>query len=388
MTAVAQEHDTGTAIAPAAAGRADPVPGPSPDRPGRTRRWVLSSVAGAVAAGGAGVALAPKLRHQPRPAAAPHVNTVRVTRTDLVDRVQVDGTLGYASLYRIVGQGGVVTGLPAVGTTIRRGGPVYRVDDRTVPLIYGGIPMWRTLTSGVSGADVRQLQQNLTALGFPANADGHFARGTAAAVRHWWHAQGHPASSSVTRGDVVVVPEAIRISAIQATLGLPAAGTLLTATGTQRLVRVPLPVDRQQLAAVGGAVTVALPAAISTTGHVTTVGTVAAAAGQGASGAQVGQAAATATIDVDVRLDHPEAAGRLDGAPVTVGFTSAVHRGVLAVPVEALLAIGTDAYAVAVLDGTGARRTVPVALGLFADGRVEVSGAGLAAGDEVEVPAG
>jgi multidrug efflux pump subunit AcrA (membrane-fusion protein) len=101
--------------------------------------------------------------------------------------------------------------------------------------------------------------------------------------------------------------------------------------------------------------------------------------------APTGQGTQTATIPVQITLDHPNAAGRLDGAPVTVGFTSTTRKGVLAVPVNALLAAADGSYAVEVVSDTR-RRTVPVRLGLFADGKVEVTGTGLTAGTRVEVP--
>jgi multidrug efflux pump subunit AcrA (membrane-fusion protein) len=75
----------------------------------------------------------------------------------------------------------------------------------------------------------------------------------------------------------------------------------------------------------------------------------------------------------------------LDGAPVTVGFTGETRKNVLAVPVNALLADAKGGYSVEVVDSAG-RRLVPVELGVFADGQVEVSGNGLKAGMRVEVP--
>ena len=58
----------------------------------------------------------------------------------------------------------------------------------------------------------------------------------------------------------------------------------------------------------------------------------------------------------------------------------------LAVPVNALLALAEGGYAVEV-ERDGRRALVGVETGLFADGQVEVSGQGLAAGDRVVVPA-
>jgi len=58
-------------------------------------------------------------------------------------------------------------------------------------------------------------------------------------------------------------------------------------------------------------------------------------------------------------------------------------------PVTALLARSGGGYAVEVVDKGGAHHLVAVSLGLFddADGLVQVTGSGLAAGQEVVVPA-
>jgi hypothetical protein len=70
---------------------------------------------------------------------------------------------------------------------------------------------------------------------------------------------------------------------------------------------------------------------------------------------------------------------------VKVGVTTGSRKGVLAVPVNALLALAEGGYGVRLTDGTG--RIVVVSTGLFARGMVEVSGDGLTEGTRVEVPA-
>ena len=94
-----------------------------------------------------------------------------VVRADLTNTVQVSGSLGYAGSYTIVNQaqGTAYTGLPAVGTTIRRGQQLYAVDGAPITLFYGGTPEWRALFAGVTpGRDVAQLNRNLMALGYGA----------------------------------------------------------------------------------------------------------------------------------------------------------------------------------------------------------------------------
>ena len=71
---------------------------------------------------------------------------------------------------------------------------------------------------------------------------------------------------------------------------------------------------------------------------------------------------------------------------VDVGFTASERKDVLTVPVAALLALAEGGYGVR--SSTAATtRIVAVETGLFADGRVEVTGDGLAEGMTVGVPA-
>jgi multidrug efflux pump subunit AcrA (membrane-fusion protein) len=86
---------------------------------------------------------------------------------------------------------------------------------------------------------------------------------------------------------------------------------------------------------------------------------------------------------VTIVLDRPNAAGRLDQAPVDVYVTTQTRRGVLAVPVTALLALKEGGYAVETVDPAGRQQLVAVRLGVFSNGMVEVSGSGLRAGMKV-----
>jgi hypothetical protein len=92
---------------------------------------------------------------------------------------------------------------------------------------------------------------------------------------------------------------------------------------------------------------------------------------------------------VDVTPSDPGATGKWDQAPVQVGIATARVPSALVVPVTALLAQSGGGYAVEVV-GPGTRNHLArVLLGLFddADGLVQVTGSGLAAGQKVVVPA-
>ncbi|MCF2531647.1 peptidoglycan-binding protein [Yinghuangia soli] len=284
----------------------------------------------------------------------------------------------------------IFTGLPKVGDVIERGGTMFSVNGRPVPLFYGGAPLWRALEKGVAdGPDVEVLESNLAALGFGKDLtiDRKFTEGTAAAVKRWQKSLGMPQTGRVDPSAVAVQSGPVRVTQVKAAVGGPAQGEVATVSGTGRRIDVKLPVDKQGLAKKGDKVTVRLPDGKTTAGTVSEIGTVAEKEeGGGMPGAPGG--GGKATIKVTVTLDKPEDAGSLDGAPVSVGFTSQSRKGVLSVPVNALVALAEGGYAVEVVDpATGGRKLVGVKTGLFANGRVEVSGEGLGAGQKVRVPA-
>jgi len=91
---------------------------------------------------------------------------------------------------------------------------------------------------------------------------------------------------------------------------------------------------------------------------------------------------------VGVTPSDPAATGTWDQAPVQVGITTASVPNAVVVPVTALLARAGGGYAVEVVGAGGRNHLVPVSLGLFddAEGLVQVTASGLAAGQEVVVP--
>jgi peptidoglycan hydrolase-like protein with peptidoglycan-binding domain len=151
--------------------------------------------------------------------------TADVERRTLVEHAQVDGTLGYGSTSDIYDRlAGTFTWLPAVGATIARGGTLFRIDNKPIVLMYGSVPAYRELKSGVvDGPDVAELNANLIAMGFDrggaiGEAD-HFSEATAAAVRRWQSAEGLPNTGAVELGRVVFAAGARRVTTVHVTLG-------------------------------------------------------------------------------------------------------------------------------------------------------------------------
>ncbi|WP_158881830.1 peptidoglycan-binding protein [Amycolatopsis anabasis] len=313
----------------------------------------------------------------------PKVETAPVTRTDLTDAETASGTLGYGVEHAVGGRKpGTVTWLPEQGATIERGGTVFGVDARPVPLFYGKLPFFRDLAEGApDGPDVKVLEENLKALGFTGfgKPDEKFTAATATALKKWQKALKLPETGTLAQGDVVVEPGPIRISETTARLGAQATGDVLKATGTAKAVTVELEATKRDLAQQGAKVDLEVTGGNSGTGTISSVGTDAQSGGDDAKG---GGGEEKPKVKVTITLDDPRTAGSLDSAPVDVKFPKGEREGVLAVPVGALLALAEGGYAVEVADG-GQRRLLPVKTGLFANGQVEVSGDGLREGMRV-----
>ena len=328
--------------------------------------------------------------------------TATVVKTDLSNTIQVAGALGYRGSYGVVNEatGTAYTALPATGAIVRRGQRLYEVDGAQVTLFYGARPAWRSLSEWVlPGPDVAQLDRNLIALGFGKylTVSDYYTAATSYAVGRWQQAAGLPVTGTVPLGQVVFAPGALRVTGVAAVLGSPPqpGAQVLTATSTAPVVTAQLPVAQEYLVRSGQQVTVTLPDGVTTTpGTVAAVSSVAtASSGSGQdSGSQPSQGSGGGqeSVAMTVQLNRPLAAGDFDQAPVSVSIVAAHVTDVLAVPVSALVALAGGGYAVEVVHGTGAaatRQLVAVQTGLFSSTLVQVAGAGIAAGQRVEVPA-
>jgi hypothetical protein len=378
--------------------------------------WVLAGaavLAAVVAAGGVAVTSGAKQSSAAaQPAAA---NTAQVEKRTLSAMVSQPGTLTYrarsdGSPYSVINRArGTYTQLPAVGQVISQGHVLYRVNDSPLVLLYGSTPAYRTLSAGATGPDVVELNADLVALGYANSAQlsprsASFGLATTTAVEKLQAALGVTQNGTLTRGQAVFEPTAVRVTTVSAQPGGSAqtGETMLEATSTTRQVQVGLDAAQQTSVAVGDKVSITLPNNQTTPGVVSSVGAVATcpsssgSGGSGSSSAASGTdtcssassgSSATPTITVDVTPSDPAATGTWDQAPVQVGITTASVPDAVVVPVTALLARPGGGYAVEVVGAGASNHLVPVALGLFddAEGLVQVTGSGLAAGQEVVV---
>jgi hypothetical protein len=158
-------------------------------------------------------------------------------------------------------------------------------------------------------------------------------------------------------------------------------------SSTTRVAAVDLAADSASIAQVGDKVDIELPTGRTVKGTITEVGKVATTPSPTSGSSGSGGSSGEATIAVTIRVDQPRQTGDLDQAPVKVDFVKQRKRGVLAVPVTALVVLAEGGYAVEVSDPTAnTTHLVKVTTGLFAGGRVEVTGAGLRQGQRVVVP--
>lgn len=216
-------------------------------------------------------------------------------------------------------------------------------------------------------ADVAQLADNLAALGHVGTL--------AEQVRSWQRATGLPVTGIVGPSQLVIAAGPVHVARHSASVGetliesSPDRGSILDYSSTEKLVTVPLGVADHALVAVSRAVTITLPDDSTVEGTISEVGSV----------------VTEGAIEVTVVVADQAALGGLEVASVDVEFINEGRDDVLSVPIAALLARPEGGFALEVVVN-GASTLVPVDTGLFAAGRVEVSGEAIAEGMLVGVP--
>ena len=345
----------------------------------RGGRALLAAAALAGIAAAAWLLFAPSHGHDTKAAndAVP-LGAAAVERRDLVDRQNVDGTLGFSATTKATAPAaGTITRLRGEGDTVTRGRSLMSIDAKaTAWVLYGTIPMYRDLGPSVSnGRDVRQLERNLKALGYdPGTVDDDWTSATTDAVIDFQNDRGLTESGTITHSQFIVSNGPARVGKHSAEVGDPARTGAPVTELTSTTPAVTAKLDAGFAAEVhrGDAVRVTLADGSEVGGKVTSVGTVATAGSDGAS----------PTVDLSVALNNGRH-GRLDGAPVSVSLETGRTKDALAVPVTALVATAPGSYAVEL---AASHRLVSVTLGAFAENWVQVTGSGLASGTRVVVP--
>lgn len=307
--------------------------------------------------------------------------TADITRATVVQTETYEGAIGYAEARPIVNQRiGTLTKVPRTGAVIERGEALYRIDDDPVLLLIGDLPLYRDLREGMEGADVRQLERNLKALGYAdaITVDDEFTAGTGAAVEAFRDDHGLSDGESIAVGDVVFQPAPVRVAGAAVDVGSPVQPGAAPVEVTSTAKQVTATLDSIDDATEGAEVGVELPDGTRTKGTVESLEE------SSTPSSDTGETSVTA----EIALANQKAAAEWETGDVDVDIEVARAKNVLVAPVTALVALAEGGYAVRVVDDAAAEgyRLVAVQPGLFADERVEVSGRGLKAGMAVVVP--
>lgn len=187
---------------------------------------------------------------------------------DVAERVDAEPTsvtLVPAESYPVVSQSaGIVTASSiTLGKPIRSGDAAFMVDGLPVVAYASAAPLYRDITAGLRGEDVRTAQKLLVDLGHLDAADGSAGPPTVAAIRAFNTAHGYANDGALALGSLVWIPEgsaAPKAIAIRVGQLLAPQSELYTTTSGEDRITVGAPAgDLDRRLAVGPA-TVTLPA--------------------------------------------------------------------------------------------------------------------------------
>ena len=352
------------------------------------RGWILLAGATALAAA-AGVAGVAAFGADDEPPAEPAdeaadggTTLVEVARRDLARVEELDGSVGHGEATPLVlTVEGTLTALPEPGEVIEPGDVVAEVDGVPIIALQGAFPLWRALGPGVEdGKDVLQVEYVLASLGYAqeyeVTVDEDWTSATTEAVEAFQEDHGQDDDGEIELGELVFIDGPLQVADVTGVPGQSASEAGISVTTTEQSVHVDLDAGDADLLAADDEVEVELPTGETVTATVATIGP-----------AQTDDT--TGSTILPVTLTVSEAPPLADGTPVDVMVEIAAAEDVLAVPVEAVLALAEGGYAVEVSEGDGptaTTRLVAVTLGVFADGMVEIEG-DIDAGARVVVPA-
>ena len=269
------------------------------------------------------------------------------------------------------------------------GDVVYLVDDLPVVGIVTDEHFGRDLWWGVAdGPDIEAVETYLSAAGYDASGDLQVDEtwdgATSEAVEDWKSDLADEYRDVVTdntlrTSELIAVPPGTRVENIAPLSDPVPSGAELfwwDLGGTGRVVRANVDIADQAKLALGTVVDVEFPDGTVVAGAVTHVST--------ASTLNVMDPTAEPQVEVEIELDEvPESQANLTDLTVDIVIVDRLAAGATVVPANALVATTDGGFAVEVTDGTNTS-FVAVTPGLFADGKVEVSG--IEPGTTVVVP--
>ena len=272
-------------------------------------------------------------------------------------------------------------------------------------LMYGDVVAWRDFKPGIEpGTDIQQLKQNLMLLGYATDnqllTGDHWDNETTTAVKKYQKSTGVPITGEIDFGGIIFSPGTVLVDSITSAPAISdninVGTSLMTLTPIEsidvdvethgkptinktslQVVKTTIEVSDQDLIFIGSPVEIELPDDRTVRGTVTDIGSVAVV--------PQGNQAGDPYFEVTIVIDGNNQLHQWTGAPVIVSVTKAIAESVLSTPVVSLLALSEGGYALEIVE-MASTRLVPIELGVYADGWVEITGPGLKAGDEVVIP--
>ncbi len=160
-------------------------------------------------------------------------------RYDEPTAVALAGSVGTGASSGATAGAATVTVPPEQGDTIDDNTTVMEVSGRPVFAVEGAQPMYRPITPGATGDDVRQVEEALVRFGFdPGPLDGVYDAAAQAAVAAWYESKGYQAQGLTT--DQQTQLRSLRSAVTSAQQGLTQANKALSdgnqpPTETERL---------------------------------------------------------------------------------------------------------------------------------------------------------
>lgn len=298
------------------------------------------------------------------------VSTASASVSSLTRTLEATGTIAYEQALTVEStSSGTVLEIVAAGEIVSSGDVLARIDDRAIVWLTGDVPAWRSLGIGAEGADVEQLEQALTDLGFndgDVTVDAEYTEATGDMVEQWQESLELESTGDVELGSVVFGGDRDRVAAVDVEVGdRVAPGSVMHLGTSVRVARFDVdPADAVHLA-VGDVIDVDLPDRTSATAPVT------------------GIVNGSDTWTVTAAVDGAELTER-DTISVEASWEDTVAADILTIPSSALLRLDDGGYVVDVVGAGGDLGRRQVAIGVSEGTRTEIV-SGLSAGDVVVV---
>ena len=269
-------------------------------------------------------------------------------------------------------------------------------------LMFGDLSVWRDMKEGIGpGEDINQLKLNLIALGYGTTetleVDSTFDPNTTTAIMKLQSDLNLISSGEVIFGEIIFASgtsmvnssstlqnrgekintgvELFSLTSIEKiSTQIGSDGAINIASKSLQKIEIQVGVADQNLVVKGSEVEIELPDESTIVGLVDEVGSFAVVPQDG-----------DPFLEISIAVEGSTEYFKWTGAVVTVNATKELAKGVLASPVNGLLALLSGGYALEIITKTGTT-LVPVETGIYADGWVEIHGSGLQPGTEIIVP--